>query len=85
MKSVNATITSKNQLTLPIKLVRKYKLDINRHVTITEKNGMLVINPQPPLQERLEKLWAQFPAIKGIQTDEELKQATREAFANKKI
>ncbi len=86
MTSVKARITSKNQLTLPAALVRKYKLDINRNVTITEKNGTLVIKPEPSLSEVMQPIWAEFhrthPNFKPL-SDAEFKQATRDAFATR--
>jgi len=84
MKTVNATITSKNQLTLPAKIVRRYGFDKNRQVIITEKKGVIEIRPQPTLEERMQKHWDKFrrqqPNFKPL-SDAELKQAIAESVA----
>jgi len=84
MKTVKATITSKNQLTLPAKLVRKYNLDKNRLVVITEKKNSIEIRPQPSLEERMRPHWEKFratrPNIKPL-SEKQLKQAIRESVA----
>ncbi len=85
MTPINAKITSKNQLTLPAKLVRKYKIDKNRAVTITENNGVIEIRPQPTLEERMRQAWKKLPAFQGTKTDEDLKQAIRDTYSNKKL
>ena len=85
MKTIKATLTSKNQLTLPAKLVRKYNLDKQRVVVITERKNSIEIRPQPSLEERMRKNWQKLPAHKGTQTDLEFKQAVRDAFAEKRL
>lgn len=84
MTSKIVTITSKNQITLPAELVRKYKLDKNRTLTITDKKGALELRPQPTLEERMRPHWEEFhrthPNHKPL-NDEELKKAIREAVA----
>lgn len=84
MISVNATLTSKNQLTLPIKLVRKFKLDKNRSLIISEKkNGTIEIRPQPSLQSRMQKHWDEFhrthPDFPKL-TDEDIRHEARLAY-----
>lgn len=81
MTPINARVTSKNQLTLPAKLVRKYKIDKNRAVTITDRNGVIEIRPQPTLEERMHQAWEKLPPFKGTRDDEELKQAIQDAVA----
>ncbi len=83
MTTVNATVTSKNQLTLPIKLVRKYKLDKNRVVTITDRDGVIEIRLQPTLEQRMKKHWdafhrshPNFPAL----SDEDIHGEVRKAY-----
>lgn len=85
MKTVNARISSKNQLTLPAALVRKYKLDVNRAVTITDKGGVITIKPAPTLDERMREAWKQLPPFKGVKSDEEFQQISRQAWANKEL
>lgn len=59
-------------------------MDTNRAVTITDKNGVIEIRPQPSLEEVMKPYWDEFkrthPNFKPL-TDEELKQAIREAVA----
>jgi len=85
MKTIKATITSKNQLTLPAKLVRKYGFDKQRIVNLTERNGKIEIQALPSLEERMRKHWQKLPPHKGTKTDQELKQAIRDAFAEKQL
>lgn len=85
MKTVNARISSKNQLTLPAALVRKYKLDVNRNVTIVDKGGAITIRPEPTLEDRMHKAWKQLPPFKGVQSNEEFQQIAREAWADKNL
>jgi len=86
MTSRIVTVTSKNQITLPAELVRKYKLDKNRRLSITEKKGALELRPQPSLEERMRPHWEAFrkshPNHKPL-TDEELKRAIRDSFVTR--
>lgn len=85
MKTVNARISSKNQLTLPAALVRKYKLDVNRDVTITDRGGIITIKPAPTLDEILTEVWKQLPPFIGVTSDEEFQRISREAWAQKEL
>lgn len=48
-----ATITSKNQLTLPMELFKKAGLRIGQKVLVSEENGRLTITPAEKLVEEL--------------------------------
>lgn len=48
-----ATITSKNQLTLPVDVVRKIGLKIGQKVIVSEESGRVIITPAQNLVEEL--------------------------------
>lgn len=48
-----ATITSKRQLTLPAKFVKKLNLSPGQKLAVTESNGRLVLTPQETVVEEL--------------------------------
>ena len=85
MKRRNVTVTSKNQITLPADLVRKYKLDENRVLEVRERNGVLELRPTLSLEERMQETWKILPPFTGTKTNAELTQATRDAYAQKKL
>ena len=61
MKTVKATITSKNQLTIPIKYVRNLGLDTTRQVTVTQRGGKLIITPLvTDINSKLDQIWGEF-------------------------
>ncbi len=61
MRTRNVTVTSKNQITLPADLVRKYKLDENRVMEVREKpGGVLELRPAPLLEQIMKKHWDHF-------------------------
>lgn len=60
MTSKIVTITSKNQITLPAEFVRKYKLNQNRTLTVTDKRGVLELRPEPTFEERMRPHWEEF-------------------------
>ncbi len=47
------TITSKNQITLPVKLVKKLNLKPGEKIVFSEENGKLVLTPAERLVEEL--------------------------------
>lgn len=53
MNSFTVTITSKNQITLPAKIVRSMKLSRGHKLTLTQRNDKMVIEAQASLEERL--------------------------------
>ena len=60
MTSKIVTVTSKNQITLPADIVRKYKLSKNRQLRISDKEGKLELKPLPTLEERMRPHWEEF-------------------------
>lgn len=78
MKTI--TLTSKNQITIPAELVRQLKLDKSRKLTIELKDDRMILKRQRDLEE----IWADFharikPRIKRSLSDEEIRQARKEA------
>lgn len=84
MKSKNVTITSKNQITLPIAMVRKLNVGPNRQLTIHRRGDELILKPAPTLDEIMTPIWKQTAAYtKRPFSDDELKQAARHAIATR--
>ena len=48
-----ATITSKNQLTLPVDIVRKIGLKMGQKVIVSEEKGKVILTPAGKLVEEL--------------------------------
>lgn len=88
MKRRNVTVTSKNQITLPADLVRKYKLDENRVLEVREHNGALELRPQPSVEDLMKKHWDHFKAKNpdyvpptGKALDDMMHNEVRDAYA----
>ncbi len=82
MTSKIVTLTSKNQITLPIEFVRKFNLGRNRTLQATEKNGTLELKPSQSVEEIMAPIWeAAAKHMKRPATDDELSRAARDAYA----
>lgn len=83
------TLTSKNQVTIPVAAVRRLGLDASRRLTVEERAGEIVLKPELPIEKRFEKLWAaNKPLVKRALSDDELrggKQAAREEHVYQKV
>jgi AbrB family looped-hinge helix DNA binding protein len=49
MTAQELVVTRKGQVTIPIKLRKKFKIEENSKVTIVEENGKIVIKKQPSI------------------------------------
>ena len=49
MTSEEVVVTRKGQVTIPIKIRRKFKIEQNTKVTIQEEDGKIVIKKQPSI------------------------------------
>jgi hypothetical protein len=76
MQTKNITITSKNQVTLPIDYVRSMCLTKNRVLQVELRGKSIVLTPQPTLGDTIRQFWGKHHAKHPL-TDEELKQAIR--------
>ena len=76
MNTVDITITSKNQITLPISFVRQMKLHKNRVMIATIHGDSLRLTPRSDVETTMGKYWAKHSA-KSTVSDEELKAAIR--------
>lgn len=84
MKRRTVTVTSKNQITLPADLVRKYKLNQNRTLAVNEQNGAIVLNPEPSLAEDMAAIWDEMRQyVTRPLSDNELKAAAHQAKARR--
>lgn len=78
-----ATITSKQQVTLPVGLFRKAGFKIGQRVIVSEENGRLILTPAEKLVEELAgsipmpKEWA------GKNLDQIIEEARDEYFTEK--
>lgn len=70
-----ATITSKQQLTIPVGLFRKAGLRIGQKVIVSEENGRLVLTPTEML---VEELAGSIPMLKEWE-DKDIDQIIEEA------
>lgn len=82
MTSKNITITSKNQITLPIEYVRKMHLERSRVLQVELRGKTIVLTPQPALADTMRQFWGKHKAKRPL-TDEEIKQAVRTSSAER--
>lgn len=76
MQTKNITITSKNQITLPIEYIRNMHLVQNRVLKVELRGKALILTPQPALGDTMRQFWGKHHAKRPL-TDDELKQAVR--------
>ena len=79
-----ATITSKNQLTLPVDIVRKIGLKIGQKVIVSEEGGKVVITPAEDLVEELAGSLKMPKKWKGRSMEEIIEKSKREYFQESK-
>lgn len=82
MSTRNVTITSKNQITLPVEYVKSLRLTRSRVLKAELHEGKIVLTPQPALGAVMKKFWGKHSATRAF-TDAELKQAVRTATAKR--
>jgi DNA-binding transcriptional regulator/RsmH inhibitor MraZ len=82
MNTVDITITSKNQITLPADFVRQMKLRKNRVMTVTMLGDSLKLTPRADVSTTMGKYWAKHSAVRTV-SDEELKAAVRIGMGGK--
>jgi bifunctional DNA-binding transcriptional regulator/antitoxin component of YhaV-PrlF toxin-antitoxin module len=85
MTTVNITLTSKNQITIPSNIVRDMRLAKHRQLSIRRRGNELILRPEPALADFLPTVWKQLPPFKGTKNDAELKQTTKDAWENKSL
>ena len=83
MTTRNVTVTSKNQITIPVDIVRDMGLGTHRRLSIRKRGDELILIAEPELKDKLQKIWDQLPPFQGTSSNEELKQTTKEAWINK--
>lgn len=79
-----ATITSKLQLTIPVKIAKKAGVKSGEKVHIEEENGKIVITP---LKQLVHELSGSLPMPKeweGRNLDDIIREAKEEYFSSKK-
>ena len=79
-----ATITSKNQLTLPVDIVRKIGLEVGQKVIVSEEGGKVVITPAEDLVEELAGSLKMPKKWKGRSMEEIIEKSKREYFSESK-
>lgn len=77
------TITSKNQVTLPVEFVRNLNLKIGNKVVISEEEGKLVITPARLIVEQLAGSVKIPKHLQGKDLDEVIREAKRRHFSKK--
>ena len=74
------TLTSKNQITIPAKLVRELHLDKTRKLRIEKRGKSVSIVPEPSLENQFDALWAGLaPKVTPV-SNAQLKKAKRLAW-----
>lgn len=80
----SATLTSKQQLTIPSKLFRKLGWKQGQKVHITEENGKVTIENYMDIINRLAGSVKLPKRFKGLSEDEIIEKATKEYFSDEK-
>ncbi|OGF98716.1 hypothetical protein A2153_00170 [Candidatus Gottesmanbacteria bacterium RBG_16_38_7b] len=79
-----ATITSKNQLTLPVGIVRKIGLKTGQKVIVSEEEGKVIITPAEVLVEELAGSVKMPRKWKGKNMEEIIENSRQEYFNKSK-
>ena len=82
MKTKKITVTSKNQITLPIEYVRKMNLTRNRVLQAELRDGAIVLTSQPALGNTMRQFWRKHRVDRPL-SDDELKRAVRDSSAER--
>lgn len=85
MLSQSATITSKLQLTIPMRIAKKLGIKSGEKVQISEKDGKIVITPAKQLLSELEGVLALPKKWQGKDIDTIIQEAKREHFQDKRV
>lgn len=84
MSTKNVTVTSKNQITLPIDFVRSLRLSRTRMLRAELHAGTITLTPQPGLKDTMRRFWGKHHAVRPL-TDTEITQAVREHSAARNV
>lgn len=88
MTTYTVTITSKNQITLPVKLVRKYNFTKGQQLELQEVGTGIRLKKEPTFQEKMQPLWDKVATQlegKTPPTNEELSRAARDIWASGEV
>ncbi len=77
------TITSKNQLTLPIKFIKKLNLRVGHKVVISEEDGKLTLTPARVIVEQLAGSVKVPENLKGKDLSKIIEEAKKSYFSEK--
>lgn len=80
-----ATITSKMQFTIPIKIARKVGVESGEKVNVSEENGRIVISPIKNILAQLAGSLSLPEKWKGKDIDSIIKESKRRHFKSIKI
>lgn len=82
MKTI--VLTSKNQITIPVDVVRSLGLDKTRRVRLAKQGNSVVLTPEASLEDRLETHWAKMRKhLDRPLSDAEIREARHEAHAQR--
>lgn len=88
MNTYKVTITSKNQITLPAKLVRKFGLDKGQRLEVSDTGKTIELKVEPSFEEAMKPIWDKIAKQRGNKppaTNEELSRAAREIWESGKV
>lgn len=83
--NLSATITSKMQFTIPIRIARKVGVKSGEKVNVSEENGKIIISPVKNLLTELAGSLSLPNRWKGKNIDSIIKESKRAYFKNKNI
>ena len=82
MDSKEVTITSKNQVTLPVKFVNKLNLSSGRILQATMQGDKIILTNPTSISSKMKKYWGKRQQNVSL-SDTQLKQATRDVISNR--
>ena len=88
MTTYTVTITSKNQITLPAKLVRKFGLGKGQRLEVSDKGKTIELKTEPSFEETMQPIWDKIAKQRGNKppaTNKELSRAAREIWASGEV
>ena len=80
------TITSKGQFTLPVEIRRLLGVPATGGtlaLRVSDDRKSIVVTKQPTVQETMQKYWDKRPTVEHPMSDDELREAMREAVVTR--
>jgi AbrB family looped-hinge helix DNA binding protein len=76
-------LTSKNQLTVPARVVRQLQLSAGDRLAYEVHEGVLILKPRSTITQQLQELWLDNAKVnKGVATDDSIRETLKEFHHN---